>query len=72
MSNRSKEGAFPATTNHGSQWGMTLREYMATQAMAGYCGNTEFADCDHDLIATYAAKQADALLAELERTKGRD
>jgi len=57
------------TTNYG----MTKREMMAMHIMSGYVANSKAVEagelmCMHD-VASYSVECADALLAELERTK---
>ena len=51
--------------------GLTKREHVATMAMLGYLGN-KFANRDFDQIAEISVKQADALLAELEKTNSNE
>ena len=53
--------------------GLTKREMMAMHVMAGYVSNSKAGEsgslmCIHD-VASYSVECADALLAELERTK---
>ena len=53
-------------------WGLTKREYFACHLMAAVQGKLIGAANDHDGIkhlAETAVKQADALLAELEKDK---
>ena len=54
-------------------FGMTKREMMAMHIMSGYVANSKAGEagelmCMHD-VASYSVECADALLAELERTK---
>ena len=54
-------------------FGMTKREMMAMHIMSGYVANSKAGEagelmCMHD-VASYSVGCADALLAELERTK---
>ena len=46
--------------------GMTLRDYFAAQALAGYCANPEF-DEGFAQTAHLAYTQADAMIAERDR-----
>ena len=48
--------------------GMTKREMMAMHILAGFLSDCEF-DVTKQTAAEMAVEQADALLAELERTK---
>ena len=52
---------------HGA--GLTKREQFAAMAMQGMLANGSGYDHDADILASYAVLNADALLAELERTK---
>ena len=63
-----RKGAFTCADQGMHQPGLTKREYMATQIMAGYVANTDLvanfigeAEMARDVVAA-----ADALLAELE------
>ena len=67
---RGDEPAFPCGYV-GQVEGMTLREYLAGQALAGYCENDARAVVP-ERAAYWAARCADALLDELERTKKGD
>ena len=54
--------------NFSCSFGLTKREYFAGLAMQGLSGDTD--SCDYSkAIAGIAVSHADALLAELERTK---
>jgi len=52
--------------------GMTIRERMAMEAMAGNMAarTALWVECDPAFMASMAVEMADALLAELERTGG--
>jgi len=51
--------------------GMTLCDYFAGQALAGYCANVNVsADCSSADIARTAYHHADAMLAEREKQNG--
>jgi len=50
-----------------SAGGFTKREQFAMAAMQGLCATGQYGDFQH--VAEDACKAADALLAELERTK---
>ena len=60
------------TTAHGTEptYGLTKRERIAIAAMQGFCAAP---DTDHwavETLAECAVRQADALLAQLERSGG--
>jgi hypothetical protein len=60
-----QEGAFASMNEYERQEGLTKREYFAGMAMQGMAmSDLKFEDMAHD-----AVKMADALLAELEKTK---
>lgn len=46
------------------QKGMSLRDYFAGQAVAGYCSSQEFAHTPYEIIAEMSYMQSDAILAE--------
>lgn len=50
--------------------GLTKREHIAAMAMQGFCAAPGAEDWAIDDLAEIAVRQADALLAELERTGG--
>lgn len=45
--------------------GISIRTYIATKAMQGYCSHYEYAQMDYDKLANAAVKQADALIKRL-------
>lgn len=50
----------------GDAWsGMSLRDWFAGQALAGFCANSskEFENLDSDNLALFAWDQADAMIA---------
>jgi len=57
--------AFPRGA--GSYGGMSLRAYAAVAAMQGLRAN-HLVEFGHEEMARYAIKDADALIAELEKT----
>jgi hypothetical protein len=59
-----KQGAFACASESVHQAGLTKREYFAGLAMQGLC--TTYSE---DLLVKRAVIVADALLAELEKTK---
>lgn len=74
------EPAFPVTLGksmhygeHARHDGLTKREYFAGLAMQGLLANgsnRRGLACDQDETPTEAIKQADALIAELEKING--
>ena len=66
--------AFPRTgwtaTNQETMWpedGMSLRDYLAGQAIAGMCANPALASSSVDNWARVAYQISDALIAEREK-----
>jgi hypothetical protein len=51
---------------NGGESGLTKREYLAGQAMAGFCANKGLLGMTEFEIAALATEQADALLQALE------
>ena len=56
--------AYPVTDPQGNVWpGMSLRDYFAGQALAGYSANSDFwKELTHEDTATAAYKAADAMM----------
>jgi hypothetical protein len=65
---RGDEPAYPAPMTNLHQ-GMTLREHYAGLAMQGIWAANRNRYMSEELIADLAWRQADALLAELEKSK---
>ena len=64
------KGAFACVNSESYlQKGLTKREYFAALAMQGYCACVYDTALSEKAIARESVRQADALLAELERTK---
>lgn len=73
--------AFPLpahTIDHGpgyafekvpAQYGMTLRDYFAGQALSGLCGNSQY-DADAKSLAKLSYEQADEMLKAKAHGKG--
>ncbi len=55
--------AFPVAASNGHTPGMTLRQYIATEAMAAIL-TSSFAIVSEETISNLAYKQADAMIAE--------
>lgn len=61
--------AYPVSTVDGfTQHGLTKRELFAAMALQGLCASAEYPQVSYEGSARTAVEQADALLAELERT----
>lgn len=60
--------AFPCTTMHDFK-GMSLRDYFAGQALAGYLANAK-AESRVAVVAEWAYDYADAMLAERQKERG--
>lgn len=52
------------------EWGMTKRELFAAMAMQGLAAAGGYNPTEHDNVAHWAVKQADALLTALDQTHG--
>lgn len=63
-----KRSAFTGIVNEACQPGLTKREYFAGLAMNGYLSCIDV-DATMEEVAKYSVKQADAILAELDKTK---
>ena len=57
-------------TNFNVSYGLTKREQFAAMAMQGMLANGTGYDNNAEILAAYAVSNADALLAELNLTKG--
>jgi len=66
-----KQGAFACVDSQKQylQEGLTKREYFAGLAMQGMMANQNLTSTENDTIAKWSVDMADALLAELEKTK---
>ena len=53
------------TTAPEVYYGMSLRDYFAGQALAGFCAAPSLADTTSDDIAGWCVETADALIAKL-------
>ncbi|EJA2567768.1 hypothetical protein I5J62_24375 [Pseudomonas aeruginosa] len=66
MSKDESPAAFPLGANeyggHGSQAGMTLRDYLAAKAMQGFLEDPDFGN-SFEKTARHAYEMADAMLA---------
>lgn len=62
----SSESAFPQgnTQSGGNSGGMSLRDWFAGQALAGFCAASDFVDPSPGTMARETYRYADALIAE--------
>ena len=58
---------FPMQTEYSTEFGISIRDYIAIQAMTGLCANTDFSQRGFDEIADIAYKQADAMIERSEK-----
>tara|TARA_R110000803_G_C11989495_1_gene321949 strand:- start:3576 stop:3803 length:228 start_codon:yes stop_codon:yes gene_type:complete len=64
---RGNEAAFPAELSDiGPQHGMSYRQYLIGQALAGICANSIFTETTVEIDAATAMELADAVIARLE------
>ena len=69
MANNNGGPAFPATEDHGlnyGMFGMTLRDYFAAKAMQSYLTHLQGAEMLEIQLAEYAYSIADAMLKARE------
>ncbi len=66
---KGNEPAFPINTEGGIFRGLTKREHVATQILAGSLGGLFISKDTKELSVRLAVEYADALLAELEKQK---
>ena len=69
---RENQCAFPADARTMTDGGMTIREHIATQILAGISANRwsmELGNYTFEILAEMAVRQADALIKELHKTK---
>lgn len=69
-----KENIYPITIEDNGNssvtyLGLTKREYFAGLALQGMMANQHLTSTENDTIARWSVEIADALLAELEKTK---
>ena len=62
------QSAFPVD-RHNQTWGLTKREYIATQALQGLLASPQKEGCPRDLIVSQAVDFANALIRELNKTE---
>jgi len=55
------------TAPNGLIGGLTKREHFAAMAMQGYCANGHYCEASYEVIASMSVKQADVLIAELNK-----
>lgn len=57
---------FPVKSDFSVHFGISARDYIAIQAMAGFCADSKLR-MDEDEIAAMAYKQADAMIKRSEK-----
>ena len=63
---KATDNAFPLSHGNCYDTGLTARDYIAIQAMAGLSANPAFEDKRFDEIADMAYEQADAMIERSE------
>ena len=58
---------FPVTSEYSTEFGISIRDYIAIQAMTGFCANPQLTERGFDEIADYAYRQADAMIKRSEK-----
>lgn len=58
---------FPVTSEYSTEFGISIRDYIAIQAMAGLSANPDLTDRSFDEIADFAYRQADAMIERSEK-----
>lgn len=64
---KADKNVFPYELGDGTVYpGLTVRDYIAIQVVAGLSANSGYNDCSFDKIADMAYKQADAMIKRSE------
>lgn len=58
---------FPVQTQFSTEFGISVRDYIAIQAMTGFCANPDLTDRSFDEISDFAYRQADAMIERSEQ-----
>ena len=58
---------FPSKINNTAIQGLEVRDYIAIQAMTGFCANPDFSQRGFDEIADMAYIQADEMIKRSEK-----
>ena len=58
---------FPVKGEFITEFGISARDYIAIQAMTGFCANPQLTDRSFDEIADYAYNHADAMIKRSEK-----
>ena len=58
---------FPVRSEYSTEFGISVRDYIAIQAMTGLCANPDLTDHSFDEIADFAYRQADAMIKRSEQ-----
>lgn len=57
---------FPVKGEFSTEFGVSVRDYIAIQAMVGLCANSRLTDQSFDEISDFAYRQADAMIKRSE------
>ena len=57
---------FPVRSEFSTEFGISVRDYIAIQAMTGFCANPKLKDLSFDETADFAYRQADAMIERSE------
>ena len=58
---------FPVRSEFSTEFGISVRDYIAIQAMTGLCANPDLTKRSFDEIADYAYLQADEMIKRSEQ-----
>ena len=58
---------FPLKSEYSTEFGISVRDYIAIQAMTGFCANPDLTERGFDEIADFAYRQADAMIERSEK-----
>jgi len=58
---------FPLKSEYSTEFGISVRDYIAIQAMVGLSANPDLTHQSYDDIADFAYQQADAMIKRSEK-----
>ena len=64
---KENDKVFPVRSEFSTEFGITIRDYIAIQAMTGFCANPDLTERGFDEIADFAYRQADAMIERSEK-----
>ena len=64
---KENDKVFPVTSEFSTEFGISVRDYIAIQAMTGLCANPQLTERGFDEIADFAYRQADAMIERSEQ-----